>query len=131
MPRLQIEFVHTPRWWSWLSEASASNFCFFAVPASARRGRRPFGVAKPIVSCPLFARLALLTAVRNSAQLTESRSPCICHRQWSSLFPLSTPFSFGHASNPNKSDIYLAGSRQYIPDLRPGLCCAQAYDSYG
>ena len=51
--------------------------------------RRASKQRKPIVSCPLFACLALLTDVRNSAQLTESRSPCICHRQRSSLFPQS------------------------------------------
>ena len=57
--------------------------------------------SKPIVSYPLFACLALLTAVRNSAQFTESRSPCICHRQ-RACFPQRPPIPFGRRFKPKQ-----------------------------
>ena len=66
----------------------------------------------------------LRVGVSGEREISELRSP-------NSLSPNVPQSLLGDALNPNKSDIYLAGLRQYIPDLRPGLCCAQAYDSYG
>ena len=73
-------------------------------------------------------RVVALCALASANTLGRGNSLNCEVRSFLSPIPLSF---LGHASNPNKSDIYLAGLWQYIPDLRPGLCCAQAYDSYG
>ena len=77
----------------------------------------------------------LLSSVRLSC-LAHCRSQfCAAHRKSLSLHlpqaavelvsPNVPQSLLGDTLNPNKSDVYLAGSRQYIPDLRPGYCCAQ------
>ena len=52
-------------------------------------------------------------------EISELRSP-------NSLSPNVPQSLLGDASNPNKSDVYLAGSRRYIPDLTSGLLLCTA-----
>ena len=112
-------------------EASASNLRFSTLRVGYCRGK---GKSR---SCEAHC---LLSSVRSSC-LAHCRSQfCAAHRKSLSLHlpqaavelvsPNVPQSLLGDALNPNKSDIYLAGSRRYIPDLTSGLLLCTAVGSH-
>ena len=156
MPRLQIEFVHTPNAWLLAFRSLGFEFIFLHSPRGLLSGEREiseYALAHPTAQCTnwvgalqavnIASRRAsnieahcLLSSVRLSC-LAHCRSQfCAAHRKSLSLHlpqaavelvsPNVPQSLLGDALNPNKSDIYLAGSRRYIPDLTSGLLLCTA-----